>query len=254
MIGENTYETFLMEMVKIYARARKAGGCRQVDPRVVRGRAHCVAGYFEDAFADLISKKIFWKKEKRLRVFTDFPITVEPALRKQEKKHKERATYYIDVMVCCDCGEGEFEILYMAELKTNTGWMRGKVKSRLEENQKFANHISLPGTSISVRSESLKDSVLSEAFAKCNFKVSAGLCYDLIVLSGTNIDPDRLSDAAKFNNEKGSLFVLTDDTVGGEHEKNFSPKPRKKDFKELSSRIKRCLNRKGALNGGSFQR
>lgn len=251
MIGENTYAIFLKEMVKLYTRARRAGGCRRVDPRVMRGRAHCVAGYFEDAFADLISKKIFWKKENRLRVFTDFPVTVEPALRKGEKK---RETYYIDVMVCRDCGSGKFEILYMAELKTNTGWMRGKVKSRLEENQKFADHISRPETIISVRSESLKDPVLSEMLTKCIFKASADFCYDLIVLSGTNIDPDQLSDAAKFNNEKGSLFVLTDDSVGGEHDKDFSPKPRKKDFKEMSSRIKRCLNRKEALNVGNLQR
>lgn len=251
MIGEKTYKTFLMKMVKIYARACKAGGCGHLDSRIVRGRAHCVAGYFEDTFADLICKKILCKKEKRFRVFTDFPVTVEPALRNREKKHE---IYYIDVMVCRDCGEGNFEILYMAELKTNTGWMRGKVKSRLEENQKFAKHISLADTSISARSESLKNSVLSEAFVKCSFKVSNSLCYDLIVLSGTNIDTDQLSDAAKFNNEKGALFVLTDDSVGGEHDKNFSPKPRKKDFEEMSNRIKRCLNRKGALNVCSIQR
>ena len=131
MISKADALKFLQKMVRIYSDARKSG-LRGHDNRVIRGRARCVAANFEDEFADLLCRKALWQKETEYRLFADFPITIEPICN-LGKAQKRCETRYIDIMICaekCDC---EYEIVYMAELKTNTGWMRGRVEECLQK-------------------------------------------------------------------------------------------------------------------------
>ena len=213
------------------------------DSRVIRGRARCVAADFEDQFAGFIYEKILRAGETNLCVFTDFPITIEPAREGQTRNGRKRVreTRYIDVMVCSEKDRHNYNILYMAELKTNTGWMRDQVDGHLKQNDKFIEHLLLSTTKISARSESLKEALLSDSFKRCHFYVSAGLCYDLIVLSSTNNNVDDLDELKKSTKSKSCrLIVLTDASLGG-GEAGECPKPRESDFWELYARVGECL-------------
>ena len=182
MISSKDAEKFLHNMARVYYNARKSGR-KGHDSRVIRGRAHCVAAHFEDEFADLLCRKSLWKKEKRYRVFSDFPITIDPACNSSGgQKRKRCETRYIDVMICAERCNHEYEIMYMAELKTNTGWMRGQVSECLVKNRKFVDHLTCESTNVSVRKESLKEARINECSERTRFRVSQYLCYDLVVL------------------------------------------------------------------------
>ena len=243
MISNEDAKKFLHNMIRIYCNARKSTR-KGPDHRVIRGRARCVATNFEDEFADLLCRKALWKKEKRFRVFSDFPITIEPICNfGGVQKRKRCETRYIDIMICAERPDQEYEILYMAELKTNTGWMRGKVSECLVKNRKFVKHLTCASTNVSVRNESLKEARINECSERTKFRVSQYLCYDLVVLSSSNNSGVPLDKVTKANNYVSSLFVLTDDSLGGQR-KDYRPQPRYTDFKELDSRIRRCLRHK----------
>ncbi len=236
MISRKDACGFLKGMACVYRRAHKPGH-RKIEPRVVRGRAQCVAAEFEDELADLICRKVLWSKEEDVRVFTDFPITIKPA----HDGCRAQETRYLDVLVCSKRTGRDFNVLYMAELKTNTGWMREKVDSYLQDHRDFIRHLRSATTMMSVRSASLKESYLDAKYALSNFYVSNNIRYDLIILSSTNNDSNSLHELKNDNDELSALIILTDDSVGGQHKKGYKPKPRFEDFKEFDRRIRRCL-------------
>ena len=223
-------------MASIYRRAHKPGH-RKIESRVIRGRAQCVAAEFEDEFADLICRKVLWAKEKNTCVFTDFPITIKPA----HDGCRAQETRYLDILVCLKRSDSNYDVLYMAELKTNTGWMREKVDSYLQDNREFIRHLRLDTTVMSVRAASLKESYLDTKYAQSRFHISNDIRYDLIVLSSTNNDSDSLDELKNDNDKLSGLMILTDESVGGRHKKGYKPTPRFEDFKEFNSRIRKCL-------------
>lgn len=243
MISKQDAQEFLQNMARIYYNARKSGS-RGHDHRVIRGRARCVATNFEDEFAYLICRKALWEKEKGLRVFSDFPITIMPICNiGGMQKMKRCETRYIDIMICAKRPDLEYEILYMAELKTNTGWMRGQVSECLVKNRQFVEHLTCASTKVSVRKESLKEARINECSERIRFQVSQCLCYDLVVLSSCNNSWGSLDDMKSGDKSTSSLIVLTDDPLGGQP-KDYRPFPRHEDFKELDSRIRCCLGHK----------
>lgn len=243
MISNKDAEKFLQNMARIYYNARKSVR-KGHDSRVIRGRARCVSANFEDEIADLLCRKALWQKETEYRVFADFPITIEPICnlgRAQKKKKCE--TRYIDIMICAERSDCEYEIMYMAELKTNTGWMRGQVSECLVKNRKLVDHLTCESTNVSVRKESLKEARINECSERTRFRVSQYLCYDLVVLSSCNNNVESLDDFKSVDKSACTLIVLTDDSLGGQ-KKDYRPLPRYADFKELDSRIRRCLGHK----------
>ena len=243
MISKQDAQEFLQNMTRIYCNARKSGR-RGHDHRVIRGRARCVAADFEDEFADLLCRKTLWNKEEQFRVFSDFPITITPICNLGESPKRKRCeTRYIDIMICVERPRHEYEILYMAELKTNTGWIRGQVGKCLVKNQKFVEHLKNASTNVSVRKESLKEARINECSERTKFRVSQYLCYDLVVLSSCNNSGTSLEDVKQDDESISSLIVLTDDSLGGQ-QRNYQPLPRYADFYELDSRIRCCLGHK----------
>ena len=236
MISQTDARKFLQEMARIYRRAHKPGH-RKVESRVIRGRAQCVAAEFEDELADLICRKVLWSKEENIHVFTDFPITIKPA----HDMCSTQETRYVDILVCSKRSGRNYDVLYMAELKTNTGWMREKVDSYLQDNRELIRHLKLSTTVVSARSASLAASYLDAKYAQSNFRVSNEIRYDLIVLSSTNNDSDSLNDLKNDNDELSALIILTDESVGGRHKKGYKPIPRFGDFREFDLRIRKCL-------------
>ena len=230
MIKDCIIKDFLNGMQKVYHKAKKSS-LKNFDNRIVRGRARCVAVDFEDRLADFICKNIIKENEESLLVLTDFPVTIMPGLSNEEKKNRE--TRYIDIIVCREKSDEEYDILYMAELKTNTGWMRNQSETCLTKNESLIRHLKERSTMVSSRPESMNKSKIK--VKRCVFNISPKLKYDMIVLSSTNNGKNKLCEQRK--NELCRLIVLTDDSLVGKSK----VEPRYSDFNDLYARIRRSI-------------
>ena len=240
MLTEPKMQEFLSTMLKAYHAAHRPK-IGNANGKVIRGRAHCVAGVFEDAFANLVCTEILWKKETNCLAFTDFPITVEPPLDCSKKKCETR---YIDLMLCKLKEGSDCEILYMAELKTNTGWIRGTVSDRVEDNSNLLRHLKKKSTLISVRGDTLKEVCLPSKYSRYKFSLSPRCRYDLIILSGANAG-HSLKHYKKFQRAAlASLMILTDDCISWRNTKGEVPSPRVDDYSLLDERIRKCVGHK----------
>ena len=115
MIYKKTQVEFLKKVASLYRNAAKIRGG---DGIVVRGRQRCISGKFEDEFAKLIKEHIICKAGG-WRIFVDYPITIP-------KKRSRNQSKYIDFMLCKEIDD-TMEVMYMAEIKLDTGWMRDNI-------------------------------------------------------------------------------------------------------------------------------
>lgn len=73
MVSVRTMGEFLDRIVFLYDKAKRLS--RNVDKRVVRGRAKCIASRTEEMFADFVCQSVL-RKKKGFKVLVDFPITI----------------------------------------------------------------------------------------------------------------------------------------------------------------------------------
>ena len=186
MISVKTLRGFLDGVASLYAKAKKPLS-RLVDKRVVKGRAKCVASQAEELFADFICKSIL-RTKKGYKVFVDFPITVKPG-----RDGKKSETRYIDFILVRVSESDKYEILYMAELKLNTGWMRDRVSECANDMRSLRD--CLREGDISAREPNLNSGRVKFVFNQRAF-------YDLIIFSGANADLTSLKKEVKLINSQ----------------------------------------------------
>ena len=87
-------------------------------PALCRGRSKCNSGILEDLFAGLIFDCVVGNSRRWL-VLVDHPVRIS-------SKRKGPVTRYPDFVLCRKVSEDTLELVYMADLKTNTGYFRGQ--------------------------------------------------------------------------------------------------------------------------------
>lgn len=221
MISNKNQAKFLGTMASLY---RKAAKIRNGGEKIVRGRKRCISGKFEDEFAKLILHCIVGKS-KCYRIFVDYPITI-PRIRSRNK------SIYIDFMLCKESNK-EMDMIYMAEMKLDTGWMRNNV-------YKVAKKLD----TLLVKLRNTKDVSSKDQDCFCEgdriyFKFSNETLYDLIILSSANNGYDVIERACELARKRliTRIFVLTDQSVN----KNTSDLCPCRDFSELEKRIRNCI-------------
>jgi len=201
MISVRTMREFLDFVASLYEKARKPLR-RSFDKRIVKGRAKCIASQTEEAFADFICKSIL-RKKPQYKVFVDYPITVKPG-----RDDKSKETRYIDFMLCKELqSDRRYEILYMAELKMNTGWMRKRVVECADDMASL--RACLLQGKISARNG-------DENHDRVSFSINTAARYDLVIISGANTDLKNLrSDVCSINrrDEHTHAVILTNGEI-----------------------------------------
>lgn len=197
MISVRTMREFLNHIAVLYNKAKRRS--YNVDKRVVKGRARCVASQTEEAFANFVCQSILGKKPG-FRVLVDFPITIEC--------DGGKSTRYIDFILVKSIEDNRYEIRYMVELKMNIGWMRDRILDTVRELRKQIavmrrGHLSSrPGGKNSKRLE---------------FIFSKSARYDLVIVSGVNGELEELkkvqSDCNKRKCETTRLMILCDGAI-----------------------------------------
>ena len=221
MISNKNQAEFLGTMASLY---RKAATIRGGSATITRGRKRCISGMFEDEFAKLTLRHIVGKSNG-YRIFVDYPITI-PRIRKRNKSK------YIDFMLCKE-SDKEMDVIYMAEMKLDTGWMRSSVYKVAKKLDTLLGEV-LTTKDISSKAE---DSVCEDD--RLYFKFSPVTLYDLIILSAANNGYDVIKRACKLAQKRLStrIFVLTDQSVNMSTS-NLYPR---RDFCELEKRIRNCM-------------
>ena len=220
MISKKTQAEFLEMTASLYRKASKIhGGGRTI----IRGRKRCISGKFEDEFAKLILKHIV-RKAKGYYIFVDYPITM-PQVRSRNKSK------YIDFMLCKE-SDSEMDVMYMAEIKLDTGWMRKKVYKAAKELETQLQKLRKMNDVSSKEEERVCDG------DRVYFNFSDFTLYDLIILSATNNDHAAIERACERARKRltTGIFILTDQSV---NTKKSGLRPRM-DFCELEKRIRNC--------------
>lgn len=197
MISVKTMREFLNRIAVLYNKAKRRS--YNVDKRVVKGRARCIAAQTEEAFANFVCQSILGKKHG-FKVLVDFPITIEC--------DGGKSTRYIDFILVKSIGDNRYEIRYMVELKMNIGWMRDRVLDTVKELRKQVEvmrqgHLSSrPGGRNSKRLE---------------FVLPKRARYDLVIVSGVNGELEELkkvqSACNKRKRETTRLTILCDEAI-----------------------------------------
>ena len=223
MISRKTQVEFLKKTASLYRNAAKIHGGEGI---IVRGRQRCISGKFEDEFAKLILEHVICKA-RGWRIFVDYPIAIP-------KKRSRNQSKYIDFMLCKKLDDDTAEVMYMAEIKLDTGWMRNniyKVARGLERSLKELRN----RDDISSKEE---DCICNDDRLYFNF--SDLTLYDLIILSAANNGRDTINLALRRVEKNLSattrIFFLTDQSV---NVKVGCPCPCK-DFSILEKRIRDC--------------
>ena len=220
MISKKTQAKFLKMTASLY---RKAAKIRGGDETIIRGRQRCISGKFEDEFAKLILKHVVGKA-KGYRIFVDYPIAV-PRMRSRNKSK------YIDFMFCKE-SDGEMDVMYMAEIKLDTGWVRKNIYKAAKKLETQLQQLRNTNDVSSKDEECICDG------DRLYFNFSDFTLYDLIILSATNNEHVVIEHACQRVRKKltTGIFVLTDQPV---NTKESGLRPRR-DFCELEKRIRNC--------------
>lgn len=220
MISKKAQIEFLEKTASLYRKASKIHGGGHT---IIRGRKRCISGKFEDEFAKLILKHVV-RNAKGYYIFVDYPITM-PQVRSRNKSK------YIDFMLCKE-SDSEMDVMYMAEIKLDTGWMRKNVYKAAKELETQLQKLRKMDDVSSKDEERVWDG------DRLYFKFSDFTLYDLIILSATNNEPDVIERACERARKRltTGIFILTDQPV---NTKKSGLRPRR-DFYELEKRIRNC--------------
>lgn len=243
-------DQFVEEVECAYTRARLVQG--EEFKNLKRGHAKCVSGIFEDVFAKMVYKHIL-KEDNKFVVLVDWPITWGKSSGTKKKKGKKQrpAHYRIDFMLCRKLQDGKLEILYMAELKENVGFMREAVKT----GSIFKD--------LKTRIDNLKNAtaLTSSQVWKRQDKKNQGLTisdsvkFDLVLYSSnngwanknTNVQNSVRAVAAANNSSLASnevwMHVLCDYTAAHKSSVTHGQIPCSEDFENLEMRIQDQVNK-----------
>lgn len=142
---------------------------------VVRGRGHCISGIVEDAFAAFL-KAAIPSDRGDLTIFVDQPIVIDKAAQPR----------YPDIMVCRESNREDYEIVYCAELKTNTGWKRAQLNKLREDVVKLSGRLK------SAKTITGKD--YANRSIRYSFEVSPFMRFDVIVVAAADPLPVELEE------------------------------------------------------------
>lgn len=184
-----------------------------------RGRSKCNSGIFEDLFAGLMFDCVVGNSRHWL-VLIDYPV-------RMSSNGKVPVTRYPDFLLCRIMSKDALKLVYMADLKTNTGYFRGQgmemIRSMRDDVADFLS--ASPDLShATVGGERYRISCASD------FK------YDLIIYSNVNADAKELDaqceHVANDANDSVRMHILCD------WNNHSGQVPRLHDFENIENRIK----------------
>lgn len=198
-------------------------GRTQASRSVCRGRGRCCSGILEDLFALLIHDYVI-KDPVRWVVLVDCPVKLVPD---DEKRNR-----YPDFAIYKRLSDDLLELVYMADLKTNTGYFRGKALEVLEKKRdEVEAFLSAREASVSIKGK------------RFSVQFAAALKSDLIIYSNANANAVELEEqqrSAVRAQDQTSLMYILGDWAEGDRQI-----PRHEDFNALEERIVLQLKGKG---------
>lgn len=196
------------------------------DREIIRGRAHCVAGIIEDAFAVYLSQAIP-RRYGELTLFIDQPIIINRA----------RQPRYPDLMICREGDDCDYEILYAAELKANTGWQSAQIKNL------YPNTLSLARDIKKAKSITAKD--YADRRCRYTMKASPFFRFDIVIVAASECLSDELTkmvkDAAEAKDDTTRAMILLRGEVNQWYVSKQSGRVDESAFKLLMKRIGKSI-------------
>ena len=194
-------------MRTVYGREKQADGLRRCHSR-------CASGCFEDLFAGLIYDHL--PQRKSYVVFVDCPIRMD----------KENPRYF-DFVLCRKLGENSYEICYIAELKTNSGFFRDGIRDVAGKVWKDV--------------DCLKTHVLTASGGADKFRCARNMKFDLVMYSAGSNKKETVQEAYRTLNANRNaltkLIILCDPS----NDKSVRQIARNADFKLMAERITSTL-------------
>jgi len=170
----------IKHIIKTYREARRT---KFANNKIFRGRSHSISSIIEDLFAHYLTQNI-----KCDQIYIDQPLKIEGI--------KGKNIYPDLVIVKND------KIIALLDLKTDLGWKR---KELFNLAKKYSNLIkNIKDKKVSLR--------IGETKERRDFKISDKISYDIVIMSGTNINKNLLEkhlEQIKKIKPKIDVFILT---------------------------------------------
>ena len=200
---EAAYDSMRM----VYGRERQTDG-------LCRCHSRCASGCFEDLFAGLIYDHL--PRRKPYVVFVDCPIRMD----------KENPRYF-DFVLCRKLGENNYEICYIAELKTNSGFFRDGIRDVAKK--------------VEADVKSLKTHVLTASGGADKFRCARTIKFDLVMYSAGSNKKETVQEAYRTLNADRNALTRLIILCNPCKDKSVRQVARNDDFKLLAERITSTL-------------
>lgn len=195
-----TQEDFIKFIIDAYDNARNLSSpVLNGRTNIQRCRIHSVSSIAEDilsAFAyDILPK---------YKIFVDCPLTI--------KTENENHTYYPDIVITKKINNNLFEIIYLIDIKMDTGWFRNMIDKKAIEHSNRADDFT------NAQSITYNDRNTNR---KITFRTANNLHYDIVVITAANGPTNyaNIVNIANSTNSNCKIWTLTDGPHPNTYEK-----------------------------------
>lgn len=221
------YDKFLNAVKRAYRDSHNVvSRFREVAGRkVIRGRAHCVAGVIEDLLAQFL-KGAIPKRCGDLVFFVDQPIIIDHA----------RQPRYPDLLICRQINNG-YRLLYGAELKANIGWHHGRLHEIVDEAFTLLGQIR--------GAKKISGKLYDQRDKHCVFKVGNKFKYDVIIAvapEGRGRELENVKETWEHGHgQRTRVIALCEGEANEWYDKDAPARARYDMFDMLLSRVRKCI-------------